>query len=122
MDSKSIIREFKSHQALQATIAQLVELFTCNEDVGGSIPPGGSNFNMNNTGVNMIKQKVSKEEVIKVVNIIDNNTDPEPEVYYYLPSGYKNLVIEVYESAYEELEVRLVNKSKLDKLTDMINV
>ena len=37
---------FKSHHPYQffATLAQMVEHLTCNEDVVGSIPTGGSTF------------------------------------------------------------------------------
>ena len=50
-----------------------------------------------------------KVEKIEVLKIYDDN---EPEAYYILPSGYKNTNIQVYESAYEELEVKLVNSEK----------
>ena len=39
---KTLIRRFESDSVLHATLAQLVERFTCNEDVVGSIPTGGS--------------------------------------------------------------------------------
>jgi hypothetical protein len=41
---KTLIREFESHSVLHASLAQLVEHLTCNEDVVGSIPTGGSIF------------------------------------------------------------------------------
>ena len=60
-----------------------------------------------------LKEKVTKVEAIKIVLVSDSG-DPEPEVYYLLPSGYKDSAIEVHESAAEELDVQLVFKSKLD--------
>ena len=53
--------------------------------------------------------KIEKIEILRIT--LDN----VPEVYYILPSGYKDKEIEVFESAYEELEVKLVNKNKWDK-------
>ena len=52
----------------------------------------------------MIRKKV------EVLCLMPNSD--EPEIYYLLPSGYKDSEIEVYESAYEQLEVRLVPKDK----------
>ena len=45
--------------------------------------------------------------------------DGIPEVYYLLPSGYKDKVICVFESAYEELDVELITKKKMKKMTDL---
>ena len=53
--------------------------------------------------------KIEKIEVLRIT--LDN----VPEIYYILPSGYKDKEIEVFESAYEELEVKLVSKNKWDK-------
>ena len=53
--------------------------------------------------------KIEKIEMLRIT--LDN----VPEIYYILPSGYKDKEIEVFESAYEELEVKLVNKNKWDK-------
>jgi len=50
--------------------------------------------------------KVEKIEVLKI------SDEEDPEVYYILPSGYENVDIEVYESGYEELEVKLVSDDK----------
>ena len=52
-----------------------------------------------------------KVEKIEVLKIYDDN---EPEAYYILPSGYKNSNIQVYESAYEELESVYVDLKKYD--------
>jgi hypothetical protein len=52
--------------------------------------------------------KIEKIEVLKITN------DEEPEVYFVLPSGYKNVNIRVYESAYEELESVYVDLKKYD--------
>jgi len=60
----------------------------------------------------MLRQRVTIVEAIKVA-LVQDNGDPEPEVYYYLPSGYKGRAIEVFESAYEELEVKLVSDQKV---------
>ena len=61
------------------------------------------------------------EKVLSIAKVVrvsycDCEDDPEPEVKYFLPSGYQNRCIEVYESAYEELEVRLVSKAVMDNL------
>ena len=60
-----------------------------------------------------LQRVVTLEEAIKVV-IKDSEGNPEPEVYYYLPSGYKDKAIRVYESAYEGLEVKLVPKLEIE--------
>ena len=45
--------------------------------------------------------------------------DGIPEVYYLLPSGYKDKVICVFESAFEELDVELISKKKMEKMTNL---
>ena len=60
-----------------------------------------------------LRLKYTKIETVKITLINEENSDPEPEVYYLLPSGYKDSAIEVYESAYEQLEIQLVHKQKL---------
>lgn len=54
--------------------------------------------------------KVDKIEALRIIPVNFN-----PEVYYILPSGFSNVDIEVFESAYEQLEVNLVNKNKWRK-------
>jgi len=53
--------------------------------------------------------KIEKIEAIRMT--LEN----VPEIYYVLPSGYKDKNIQVFESAYEELEVKLVNSVKWEK-------
>ena len=50
--------------------------------------------------------KIEKIEAIRMT--LEN----VPEIYYVLPSGYKDKNIQVFESAYEELEVELVSSDK----------
>lgn len=59
--------------------------------------------------------KIEKVEVIKIFD------EKEPKLIYLLPSGFENRVIHVYETPYEELEVKYISKKERDKIIDFIS-
>ena len=49
---------------------------------------------------------------IKITEIVVKKftVENDPEVYYHIPSGYAEKVIQVFESGYGELEVKLISR------------
>ena len=60
--------------------------------------------------------KISKIEVLRI------DSDDEPEVYFILPSGHEDVDIQVYESGYEELEIKFVASTKWKELKESLEL
>ena len=55
----------------------------------------------------------------KKIEIIMSHHEDYPETYYFIPSGYLGMVIQVFESAHEELYVELITKEEMEKMTNL---
>ena len=66
-----------------------------------------------------LKSKKGNNMKSKKIEIIMSHHEDYPETYYFIPSGYLGRVIQVFESAYEELEVKHISEDKMKKMTDL---